>query len=468
MTHSIPTMPYSQDAEEGVIGSLLLDAQSDNAQKALAFLKPESFHSGPCREIFSVLKDMSTHRKAIDGLTVNDELENRGLLQQVGGFSYLAQIAKNTPTAANVVGYANVVRDKATERFALRQANQITALFYERNGMSAAEKLEVAQRLITEAMDYAQTGNRKGLRRIDEVADRWISAIEARWNNPEAHRGLSTGIPDLDKLLYPKFIVKGSLFVIGARPKMGKTTVMTEMALHVGDVAKLPVAMFSLEMPEEQIFGRMVGQQAHVNTDMFYQGAKNQEDWKKVYAAVERMRNHRRIWLDDQPGMTLAHIQAECRKLKRREGKIGMIGVDYLTLMTTDKADTNSLAFGNITKALKNLAKELDTVVVLLIQLNRNLEERANKRPMPSDSRKSGQIEQDCDYWLGIYKERVYDDRADETLTELILRLNRHGKTGTVYVDQRDAEIYPCDQQEAERRAGKSANRKPLKEVMGF
>lgn len=180
------------------------------------------------------------------------------------------------------------------------------------------------------------------------------------------------------------------------------------------------------------------------------------------------MRNHPRIWLDDQPGMTLAHIQAECRKLKRSEGKIGMIGVDYLTLMTTDKADTNALAFGNITKALKNLAKELDTVVVLLTQLNRNLEERANKRPMPSDSRESGQIEQDCDYWLGIYKDHVYDDHADETLTELILRLNRHGKTGTVYVDQRDVEIYPCDQQEAERRAGKQANRKPLKEVMGF
>lgn len=252
---------------------------------------------------------------------------------------------------------------------------------------------------------------------------------------------------------------------------MGKTTVLTEMALHVAGAENLPVAMFSLEMPEEQIFERMIGQASRVNTDMFYDGANDEEDWNKVFSAMSRLSDQPNIWIDDTPGMTLAHIQAECRKLKRNNKRIGMIGIDYLTLMSTEASETNALAFGKITKALKNLAKELDTVIILLTQLNRNLEERANKRPMASDSRDTGQIEQDCDYWMAIYKDSVYDDSADPTLTELILRLNRHGKTGTVYVDQKDVTIMACDQQQArEERAERKSRKvnKQQRQVEGF
>ena len=467
--------PNSVEAEQCVIGSILNDSQSDKCQMVLATLKPDAFYSRSHQEIWSEAVAMNRRKITVDILTLSESLEQSGKLEQLGGFAYLAEMAKNTPSAANVVNYASVVKDRASDRMWIRQSNEVASLFSSRNGMTTEQKVEAAQALLSEAVDSTTTGNKKGLRRIDDIAAKWTAMVENRFNDPDAHRGLTTGIRDLDKMLAPKHVMRGSLFVIGARPKMGKTTVLTEMALHVADVENLPVAMFSLEMPEEQIFERMLGQSSHVNTDMFYvqekAGPNEDEDWNRVYAAMARMSDRPNIWIDDSPGMTLAHIQAECRKLKRNNKRIGMIGIDYLTLMSTEASETNALAFGKITKALKNLAKELDTVIVLLTQLNRNLEERANKRPMASDSRDTGQIEQDCDYWMAIYKESVYDENADPTLTELILRLNRHGKTGTVYVDQKDVALFPCDQkQAAEERAERKSRKvtKQLKQVEGF
>ncbi|MGQ3903001.1 replicative DNA helicase [Mixta calida] len=471
MTENNFIPPHSLEAEQGVIGSILIDSQSEKCQITLASLKADAFYNRAHQEIWQEAISMNRRKLNIDLLTLSDSLEQSGKLQQVGGLAYLAEAAKNTPSAANVANYAQVVRDRASERMWLRQTAEVMHLFNSRNGMSSEQKVEAAQALLAEAVESTTTGNKKGLRRIDEIASKWTAMVENRFSDPDAHRGLTTGIRDLDNMLAPKHIMRGSLFVIGARPKMGKTTVLTEIALHVADVENLPVAMFSLEMPEEQIFERMLGQASHVNTDMFYDGANDEEDWNRVYAAMARMSDRPNIWIDDNPGMTLAHIQAECRKLKRNHKRIGMIGIDYLTLMNTESAETNALAFGKITKALKNLAKELDTVIVLLTQLNRNLEERANKRPMASDSRDTGQIEQDCDYWMAIYKESIYDDSADPTLTELILRLNRHGKTGTVYVDQKDVALYPCDQKQAiEERADRKKRRvtQQVEKVLGF
>lgn len=198
-------------------------------------------------------------------------------------------------------------------------------------------------------------------------------------------------------------------------------------------------------MPDKQIFERMVGQSSGVNTDIFYLGAENDCGFAYANAKALEMVESGNLFVDDTPGVSLAHIVAEARCIKRDKGKVGMVLVDYLTLMKAEKADRNDLAYGMITKGLKNLAKELDCVVVLLTQLNRELEKRANKRPLPSDSRDTGQIEQDCDYWLGIYREGAYDEDADQDDTELLLRLNRHGKSGVVYTEQRNGAIYDCD-----------------------
>lgn len=462
MTSEILSAPHSLEAEQSVIGAILLDSQSERAQKVLATLKAESFYSRHHQVIFAAMKSMNKESSPIDGMTVSDRLEREGLIDQVGGFSYLMQVGKGSFSQANIGAYASVIRERAAERYGIQKLNEATELFYTRNGMTAAEKFDAVQMLATQISDYAKTGNRRGARPLIEVMDDWLCEVEQRFDNSGRSRGLSTGIPSLDALLEPKGLVKGSLFVIGARPKMGKTTLYSQMAINCAMREKLPAILFSLEMPDKQIFERMVGQASGVNTDIFYRGSDNDSDFALANGRAMELVESGNLFIDDTPGITLAHIVAEARRIKREKGAVGMVMVDYLTLMTGEKADRNDLSFGLITKGLKNLAKELGCVVVLLTQLNRDLEKRLNKRPLPSDSRDTGQIEQDCDYWLGIYREGAYDENFPQQDTELLLRLNRHGKSGVVYAEQRNGSIYDCDQVAAQRKAAEREE-KPAK-----
>ncbi|MEN3257803.1 DnaB-like helicase C-terminal domain-containing protein [Sodalis endosymbiont of Spalangia cameroni] len=445
--------PHNLEAEQSVIGSILLDAQSESAQKVFTMLKPESFYNRAHQTIFGVLKDMSTKNQTIDGLTVSDELEKRSLLQQVGGFAYLMEIVKFTPSSANMVAYACVVRDSAMERYGIATANQMTELLYARNGMSTREKFESIQTLFSEITDHVKTGKRRGARPLGDVMADWLDEVDQRFSDTTRTRGIRTGIPSLDELLQPKGLVRGSLMVIGARPKMGKTTLYSQLALNCALHENLPAVLFSLEMPDKQIFERMIGQSSGINTDIFYCGTDNDNDFAYANAKALEMVESGNLFVDDTPGASLSHIIAESRRIKRQCGKVGMVLVDYLTLMRAEKADRNDLAYGIITKGLKNLAKELDCIVVLLTQLNRDLEKRVNKRPQPSDSRDTGQIEQDCDYWLGIYREGAYDENANQQDTELLLRLNRHGRVGVVFVEQKNGAIYDCDQNQMRTKA---------------
>ncbi|MEV9060053.1 DnaB-like helicase C-terminal domain-containing protein [Klebsiella quasipneumoniae] len=451
MIDEIITLPHSLEAEQSVIGGLLLDDDSsERVQKVLAMLKPESFYSKVHQILFAEIRQMIRDNKPVDGLTLFDALESKGLVEQVGGFAYIGQIAKNTPSAANIVAYAASVRESAMERYGIQRMTEATELLYARNGMSATEKYEAIQSIFTQLTDHSKTGSRRGARTLADVAEDWIAEVEKRFDANQRSRGLSTGIKSLDDMLEPKGLVRGSLFVIGARPKMGKTTLYSQLALNCAINERLPSIMFSLEMPDKQILERMIGQASGVNTDIFYRGAGRDEEFAIANARLAEMVESQNLYIDDTPGASLSHIISECRRIKRERGKVGMVLVDYLTLMAAEKADRNDLAYGLITKGLKNLAKELDCVVVLLTQLNRELEKRANKRPLPSDSRDTGQIEQDCDYWLGIYREGSYDENYPQGDTELLLRLNRHGSGGVVFCEQRNGAIYDCDQMQAE------------------
>lgn len=445
-------IPQNIEAEQSVLGGMMLDSGSDRCQTAMSMLKPESFYIRPHQVIFAEMRELAANQKPIDLITLIESLESKGLGEQAGGFAYMAEISKNTPSAANIVHYAMLVREKAMERYGIDKLNSATELLYSRNGMTTSQKFDAIQTLFTDIADYAKTGNRRGLREFSEVMGDWVDEVEARWSDSDATRGLSTGIGSLDDLLQPKGLVKGALMVIGARPKMGKTTLYSQLAVNCAEVEQLPALMFSLEMPDKQIVERMVGQVSRVNTDVFYGDRYDDTKVAMAFAAAGRLAKNGNLYVDDTPGITLAHIVAESRRIKRERGAVGMVLVDYLTLMTADKADRNDLAYGIITKGLKNLAKELNCIVVLLTQLNRDLEKRTNKRPMPSDSRDTGQIEQDCDYWIGIYREGAYDENADQAATELLLRLNRHGPTGVVYCDQRNGAIYDCDQAAAEQK----------------
>ena len=464
MTADFMAVPQNLEAEQSVIGGLLLDDDnSERVQKVLAMLKPESFYSRPHQLIFAEMRQMFRDNKPVDGLTLFDALEGKGLAEQVGGFAYLAEIAKNTPSAANIVAYAASVREAAMERYGINRLTEATELLYSRNGMSATQKYEAIQGIFTQLADHSKTGSRRGLRSFGEVMDDWVADLEKRFDPSGEQRGMSTGIPSLDRLLAPKGLVKGSLFVIGARPKMGKTTLYGQMAINCAVREKKPALMFSLEMPGDQILEKLVGQKSGVNPSIFYMPATDDADdqyqgdydgdFKKAIATAGRLSEIDMLYIDDTPGLSLAHIVSESRRIKREKGCVGMILVDYLTLMTAEKADRNDLAYGMITKGLKNLAKELGCVVVLLTQLNRELE---NKRPLPSDSRDTGQIEQDCDYWVGIHREGAFDDSVPPGEIELILRLNRHGSTGTVYCNQINGAIYDTDQHAAaEERRGR-------------
>lgn len=451
MTTEIITLPHNIEAEQSVIGGLLLDDDnSERVQKVLAMLKPESFYLRVHQIIFAEIRQMLRENKPVDGLTLFDSLESKGLIEQIGGFAYIGQIAKNTPSAANIVAYAASVRESAMERYGIQRMTEATELLYARNGMSAVEKYEAIQSIFTQLTDHSKTGSRRGARTLADVADDWVAEVEKRFDPNQRSRGLSTGIKSLDEMLEPKGLVRGSLLVIGARPKMGKTTLYSQLAINCALNEKLPSIMFSLEMPDKQILERMIGQASGVNTDIFYRGAGRDEEFAIANARLAEMVESQNLYIDDTPGASLSHIIAESRRIKRERGKVGMVLVDYLTLMTAEKADRNDLAYGLITKGLKNLAKELECVVVLLTQLNRDLEKRVNKRPLPSDSRDTGQIEQDCDYWMGIYREGAYDENYPQGDTELLLRLNRHGSGGVVYCEQRNGAIYDCDQIQAE------------------
>ncbi|ELY2747567.1 AAA family ATPase [Cronobacter sakazakii] len=462
MTSDYKTLPSNYEAEQAVLGSVMVAPDSDNVQKVLGFLNADMFYSRQHGRIFAALQGLNAKGKALDMLTLSDALEMQGELEQVGGFAYLADISRNTPSAANVMHYANVVKDKSTERMAIEQATQMLEVLYSRSGMTTAQKLEAVQALAMKVDDKAKTGNHRGLMTFRDAFNKWTYQVGERLEGNPSSVGLTSGIEALDEMLEPKRIVRGSLFVVGARPKMGKTTVYQKMAIHCALVENLPTLAFSLEMPTEQLVERIISQHSRVKSDVFYQNGYNENQFAQALAMGTQIADSNNLYIDDTPGLSLAHIVSESRRIKRERGEVGMVLVDYLTLMAAEKADTESQAYGIITKGLKILAKELNCVVVLLTQLNRGSEARANKRPQPSDSRSTGQIEQDCDYWLGIYRESEDDDTVNPAETELLLRLNRHGNTGTVYVEQRNGILYDIDQQDARFRR-EERERKPNK-----
>lgn len=459
MTDNLFAPPHSIEAEQAVIGGLLLDDDtSERTQKVLSILKPESFYSRPHKVLYEEMTRMYREQKPVDGLTLFDELERKGLTESVGGFAYIAEIAKNTPSAANIVAYAMQVRETAMERYGIQRMTEAAELLYARNGMTATQKYEAIQSIFTQLSDHAKTGSRKGLRTFADAVESWSNEFDERVKPDGKSRGLSTGIKSFDDKLGVKKIVRGTLFVIGARPKMGKTTFYTQLAVNCATVENEPALMFSLEMPEGLMVEKITAQKGRINPNLFYPDMSKEDfgyrgDWdsdmKKATGVMSALIATNNLMIDDTPGIGLAHIVSEARRIKRERGKVGMVLVDYLTLMAAEKADRNDLAYGMITKGLKMLAKELNCVVVLLTQLNRELEKRVDKRPLPSDSRDTGQIEQDCDYWTYIYRPGAYDESVDQSETELGLRLNRHGETGVVYCNQRNGVIYDCDQEAA-------------------
>lgn len=425
------------ESEMAVLGGLIQigDMGLDSASKVLSMVKPAAFSSRAHQLIFQAIKQMAHNSEHVDLITLDARLIRNGHSNDTGEFAYLADLQKIS-VESNIFAHAKIVRDAAIERRVQSELSNAMSMLQEKDGRTIYEKVGEVESIISALLDRSLRGESKGLVHASAICDRWSLELEQRFENPEAQAGYSTGIAGLDKLLSPKLIRKGSLVVVGARPKMGKTALLGTLVKQFALEHKKATAVFSLEMPSDQIMERMLCERANVDGRIFYEGAHDQTDFGKVSAAMGEYIESK-LYMDDTPAITIQHVVNESRKLAKQE-EVGLIAIDYLTLMEAEKADRNDLAYGKITKALKNLAKELGCVVLLLTQLNRSLESRPNKRPMPSDSRDTGQIEQDCDLWIGLYRHAVYDDNVtqdEKGLTEVIVRLNRHGETGTAYLN---------------------------------
>lgn len=441
-------MDNSIEIEQSVIGSLLAinDPDSELASKAMSLIKPSSFGQPKHRNIYKAIKSLALKSEPISLITVDAELKKIGITQD--HFGYLAEIQNNTFSASNVIAYAKLLREASLERYTVQKLNEALGMFNDKDNGDVYQRIGLAESLVGSISDVSLYDGKGGLKHVAEAAGKWIDNIEQIHQDGYDKNRYSTGIESLDDVLGVKGMRKGSLVGVGARPKMGKSAFMMLLANHFAIELKVPACIFSMEMPDQDIFERAMTNRAMTDPYDFYRRNPRNESVARRDMAFSDIVSSQ-MFIDDTPALTLSHIQKESRRIRKEQGELGIICVDYLTLMEGEKAERNDLAYGAITKGLKNLAKELDCVVLLLTQLNRGLESRTDKRPMPSDSRDTGQIEQDVDLWIGLYKESVYKEEVySPGMTELIVRLNRHGGVGTAFVDMRQGYHFPLSIEE--------------------
>lgn len=450
---------FNIEAEENFIGSVFkLGLGSEVLAKSFSQLTPEDFYKPKNQQIFSLQKQLFLSGEPIDLLMMSDKLGGDSLI-------YIGSIIKNTTSAANISGYVRLIKERSLERITLAKLNESIAML---TGLgSSKDKInDIAALMATVEQDNSI--GQGGVTHVKDIAMSWLDIYEERINNPDA-AGIKTGITGIDDLFGNRGVGKTDLIVIGARPKMGKTQLALKITDHIAMTTRKPVMVFSMEMSNEQVFERMLSSSSKVATDNFYQPMCNVE-FDAVNCAIAKMAQTD-IYIDDHTNMSLAYIRGECRKMKAKKGSIGAVFIDYLTLMKAEKADRNDLAIGAITKGLKNMAKDLKVPVFLLAQLNRGLESRTNKRPIMSDLRETGQIEQDADRIIMIYRESVYEEDCGlGGLTELIVRANRHGATGTAYVNMIQGVMNNASEAEVNRimttkneKADRKADKKDLK-----
>ena len=418
-------MPHSLEAEQAVLGSMLIDP--DCVKDVMDKLRPSDFYLRQNREIFETIYSMFTYAKPIDGITVCEEMQKAGTYDENTTRSYLAQLMEITPTSANVMEYAAIVRDKALLRGVAQAAAEITAMVQEGVG-EASEILEAAEQKVYAVRRGQSAQDMVPLRQVlPEVLDRLGEMSESENHLP----GLSTGMSAVDQKITG--LNKSDLILLAARPGMGKTSFALNVALNVAKAVHKTVAVFSLEMSREQLALRLIASECFIDNKKLVTGKLTEEDWEKVAVAADSL-NRSKILIDDDSSVTVADINAKCRRVE----DLGLVVIDYLQLMTSAggkerSGDNRQQIVSDISRALKIMAKELNVPVLCLSQLSRANESRTNKRPMLSDLRESGAIEQDADIVMFLYREDYYEKESENhNLAECIIAKNRHGETRTV------------------------------------
>lgn len=402
--YSLKTPPQSIEAEQSVLGGLMLENQrwDDVAE----IVSEQDFSSRPHRSIFSAMRSLVANQFPIDLITLAEHIENEGegKLDSLGGFAYLAELSKNTPSAANIIAYAQIVRERAVIREMIKVANEITEAGYNPEGRTSDELLDLAESRIFQIAE--QRGNKSGgPENISSILDRTVTKIEALFQRPhDGVTGVDTGYVDVNKKTAG--LQPSDLIIIAARPSMGKTTFAMNICENVSLTNDKPVMIFSLEMPTEQLMMRSLASLSRVNQTSIRTGQLDDEDWARLSGTMGLLLEKKNIYIDDSSGLTPMDVRSRARRLSREHGGLSLIMIDYLQLMRVPSlSDNRTLEIAEISRSLKALAKELNVPVIALSQLNRSLEQRADKRPVNSDLRESGSIEQDADLIMFIYRD---------------------------------------------------------------
>ncbi|MFB9757326.1 replicative DNA helicase [Ectobacillus funiculus] len=419
------TPPQNIEAEQAVLGAVFLEPES--LTPASEMLRPEDFYRAAHQKIFEMMLALSNKGEPIDLVTVTAELADQNLLEEVGGVSYLADLANAVPTAANVEYYARIIEEKSILRRLIRTATTIATDGYTRED-DVEGLLNESERKI---LEVSQRKNTKGFQNIKDVLVAAYDKIETLHNRKGDITGIPTGFIELDKMTAG--FQRNDLIIVAARPSVGKTAFALNIAQNVATKTDENVAIFSLEMGSDQLVMRMLCAEGNIDAQRLRTGALTAEDWAKLTMAMGSLANGG-IYIDDTPGIRVSEIRAKCRRLKQESG-LGMILIDYLQLIqgSGKSGENRQQEVSEISRSLKALARELQVPVIALSQLSRGVESRQDKRPMMSDIRESGSIEQDADIVAFLYREDYYERETENKNTiEIIIAKQRNGPVGTV------------------------------------
>ncbi|MCX7571816.1 replicative DNA helicase [Tumebacillus sp. DT12] len=417
--------PQNIEAEQAVLGAILIEADALTTVSEL--LQTEDFYRKTHQMIFEAILKTANNGDPVDLVTVTAALQNEGQIDDVGGVAYLAHLANAVPTAANVEYYATLVREKSVLRRLINTATKIASTGYE-TGVDVEDMLGDAEKRILEISQQGALG--KGFTPIKDVLLGTFERIEFLFNNKGNVTGIPSGYPDLDKMT--NGFNRSDLIILAARPAVGKTAFALNIAQNIAVRARETVAIFSLEMGAEQLVQRMLCAEANIDAGKMRSGFLDEDDWPKLTMAVGTL-SEAPIYIDDTPGITVQDIRAKCRRLKAEHG-IGLIMIDYLQLIQgRGKGDNRQQEVSEISRTLKLIARELNVPVIALSQLSRSVESRQDKRPMMSDLRESGSIEQDADIVSFLYRDDYYNPESErKNIVEFIIAKQRSGPTGTV------------------------------------
>ncbi len=425
---SLKTPPHSIEAEQSVLGGLLLD--NEGWDQVADRVCEQDFYRQDHRLIFRSIVHLAEDGQPYDVVTLSDWLRQREDLDDAGGLAYLGTLAKDTPSAANIKAYAKIVREKSILRQLVSIGTKIAEAAFNPADRDSKEILDDAERDVF-AIAEQNIRQDQGFRSIKSLMKVTLAEIEELRKQGEGVTGVSTGYDELDKLT--NGFQKGDLIIVAGRPSMGKTTFAMNVAEYAATHKKLPTAIFSLEMPGEQLTMRLLSSMGRVDQGRLRSGRLLEEDWPRIATAVKLFTDVP-LYIDDTAGLSPTDVRARARRLVREHGSLGLIVLDYLQLMQGSKASENrATEVSEISRSLKALAKELSCPIVVLSQLNRSLEQRPNKRPIMSDLRESGAIEQDADVIIFIYRDEVYNPESEHKGTaEIIIGKQRNGPIGTV------------------------------------